>query len=144
MSLQSTLDGIGYVAWHKIQVKSESTGKVSLSLPLRDDLLNYVGTAHAGALFTLAETAAGVAADSVASGMNAFILLRNSNVNYIRRASGDLVATGEVSGSAALESETQFKEQGKADLTTMVQIDDSDSNTVFNGTFNYAIRARKS
>lgn len=143
MSLQDTLDEIGYVAWHAIRVTDEAVGRVSVALPPRDDLLNYVGTAHAGALFTLAETAAGVAADGVAQTMNAFILLRNTTVNYTRRAVGELIATGEVALGAAAATERAFTESGRADLAIGVVIRDAERNDVFDGTFNYALRPRK-
>lgn len=143
-STQDTLNAIGYVAWHDIQVVDESIGRTSVVLPARDDLLNYVGTAHAGALFTLAETAAGVAADSMAQALNAFILLKQAKVNYTRRAAGALSATGEADADASRRAQRSFSEDGRADLPIEVVIRDGEGNSVFSGTFDYALRLRKS
>lgn len=144
MSTQTILDEIGYVAWHGMRVMDESVGKVELSLASREDLLNYVGTAHAGALFTLAETAAGVAADSLAQTLSAFILLRSATVNYTRRAVGELLATGEAAAEAVVAARESFAENSRADLVVGVVIHDADKSAVFEGEFNYALRPRTS
>lgn len=147
MSIQKTLDAIKYVAWHDIRVldegAGESTGSVTVLLPARDDLLNYVGTGHAGAIYTLAETAGGVAADSVAQTMDAYILLKGANVVYTRRAAGDLTAKGVVAKATGEQAQQIFSESGRADLTVEVDIRDGEDKSVFQGTFNYALRARK-
>ena len=144
MSIQETLDQIKYVAWHNIQVldADKNDGAVTVRLPGRDDLLNYVGTGHAGAIYTLAETAAGVAADSVAQTMEAFILLRGAEVKYKRRAEGDLTATGAVSPDVAKRTRHAFTASSRADLAVEVDIRDPENQSVFQGIFNYALRPR--
>jgi len=50
-SIQETLDNIDYVAWHgirfvnenKLEEKDLNTTSVTMLMPARDDLLNYVG-----------------------------------------------------------------------------------------------------
>lgn len=143
-SIQETLNAIGYVAWHDIQVTGESVGAASVMLPARDDLLNYVGTIHAGALFTLAETAAGIAADSVAQTLNAFILLKQASVNYTRRAAGALKATAQADAGAVRRAQKSFTEEGRAGLPIDVVIHDSNGDPVFSGTLDYALRSKKS
>jgi len=144
MSTQAVLDQIGYVAWHGIRVTEERVGKISVSLPARDDLLNYVGTGHAGAIFTLAETAAGVAADSVAQTLGAFILLQQAALKYTRRAQGELIAAGEASAPAVQAASDTFAREGRAELPIEVVVRDADAEPVFEGTFHYALRPRKS
>lgn len=141
---QSLLDSIAYVAWHGHKVIEQNAGCVTIAQPARDDLLNYVGAAHAGATYTLAETAAGVAADSVAQPLGAFILLRGAEVKYTRRAVGELVASAHADESARREAARGFSENGRADLSVAVVIYDSGEHAVFEGAFHYALRARTS
>jgi acyl-coenzyme A thioesterase PaaI-like protein len=149
-SIQETLDNIKYVAWHDIKLISEdqgegedeSAGSVTMLMPARDDLLNYVGTGHAGAIYTLAETAAGVTADSIAQTMDAYILLRGAEVGYTRRAEGDLTARGVVSTQAAGQAGKVFAASSRADFPVEVDIRDQEDKSVFLGTFNYALRPR--
>lgn len=143
-STQRTLDAIAYVAWHGISVRDQREGWVQVVLPERSDLLNYVGTGHAGALYTLAETAGGVAADSLAQTLNAFILLKQASVKYTRRAMGQLLATGEVDAQSAVAAKAQFADSGRADLSIRVVIHDEENEPVFEATFEYALRPRKS
>jgi uncharacterized protein (TIGR00369 family) len=143
-STQDTLDAIAYVAWHGICVRDQREGWVQVALPERDDLVNYVGTGHAGALYTLAETAGGVAADSLAQTVNAFILLKQASVKYTRRAMGELLATGEADAHSAAAAKAKFADTGRADLSIRVVIHDTGNELVFEGTFDYALRPRKS
>ena len=141
--IQETLDNIKYVAWHDIRLINEDEGEgVTMRMPARDDLLNYVGTGHAGAIYTLAETAAGVTADSVAQTMDAYILLRGAEVSYTRRAEGDLTARGIVSTQAAGLAREAFTESSRADFPVEVDIRDREDKSVFLGSFNYALRPR--
>ena len=61
MTIQEVLARIPYVAHHHLEVEAEP-GCVQVRLPPRPELTNHVGIFHAGALYTAAETAAGVAA----------------------------------------------------------------------------------
>jgi acyl-coenzyme A thioesterase PaaI-like protein len=105
---------------------------------------NIIGTIHAGALFTLAETAAGVAAFGAAPGDGAMVLLRAAKVRYTRRAEGDLVATAWAPPELAQAAGADFEADGRADLVIEVAIIDDHGEPVFEGSFDYALRARKS
>ena len=142
ISTQEILNNIRYVAWHDIMIVDESQGSVTVCLPARDDLPNYVGTGHAGAIYTLAETAAGVAADSVAQKIDAFILLKGADIKYTRRTEGDLTATGLVETKASDQARVQFEKEDRADIPVQVDVRDQQHQSVFQGTFNYALRPR--
>jgi acyl-coenzyme A thioesterase PaaI-like protein len=141
---QSLLDSIAYVAWHGHKIVDEGVGWVKVTQPGRDDLLNYVGAAHAGAIFTLAETAGGVAADGIARPLGAFILLRGAEVKYTRRASGALVAGAHTTGQARDETARRFALDARADIAVDVVVDDADGQRVFESRFQYALRPRTS
>jgi uncharacterized protein (TIGR00369 family) len=139
---QSLLDSIGYIAWHGHKVIDQGVGWVKVAQPTRDDLVNYVGAAHAGAMFTLAETAGGVAADSIALPLGAYVLLRSAEVKYTRRASGVLVASAQTKEQARVEAEQRFSQNGRADISVDVVIDGADNQRVFESQFQYALRPR--
>ena len=69
MSLQPVLDSIPFVAKVGIRCDAFAPGKIALSLPDNKGNHNHAAGLHAGALFTLAETAGSAAAGAgVASG----------------------------------------------------------------------------
>ncbi len=141
---QGVLDAIAYVAWHAHKIELEEPGHVVVAQPDRPDLHNYAGTVHAGALYTLAETAAGVAADGLAAPLDGFILLAAAQVRYTRRAEGSLVADARLdaaTNAAALAEE--FERSGRGAVTVSVSVRDPAGEPVFEGSFQYAIRRRK-
>lgn len=143
MSVKAVLDTIPYVVWHDIDVLEEGAAGTKMKLGFRPDVLNYVGTMHAGALYTLAETVAGVTADGAAQKVGAFILLRDAQVRYTRRADTDVVASASVEADAMDATRARFEKDARAEMSVEVSIADKDDETVFEGTFNYALRPRK-
>jgi len=141
---QTLLDSIAYVAWHGQQVAALAPDRVVIAQPDRPDLHNYAGTTHAGAIYTLAETAAGVAADQLAAPWGGFILLAATQVRYTRRAQGTLTAEARLAAAtdaAALRDE--FAASGRGALAVDVTVRDPQREPVLEGRFDYAIRRRK-
>ena len=143
MTLEALLARIPYVMWHGIRVLGQAPGQVKLSLNGREEVANYVGTMHAGALYTLAETAAGVVANAIISDNLAYVLLREGNVRYTRPAEGEVVATAKVDALVARQAQAKFAEQARADVEVGVTIENAKGDSVFVGTFDYALRPRK-
>lgn len=144
MALEALLAKIPYVVWHDVRVVEESSGVVKLSLCGREDIANYIGILHAGATYTLAETAAGSVANNVIEGNIAFVLLRDANIRYTRRADGEITATATVGAKAASATQAGFAEHARADIAVDVDVTDGDGETVFTGSFTYALRPRQS
>ncbi|GMV00667.1 MAG: hypothetical protein AMXMBFR52_03230 [Burkholderiales bacterium] len=140
---QQTLDSIAYVAWHGHELVEECSDRVMVAQPGKADLLNYVGTVHAGALFTLAETAGGVLADRRARPLGCFILLRSATIHYLRRATGRLAATAGVDAEAAAACEPRPGTTDPMDLRVRVRIHDASDQAVFDGQFHYVMRPHK-
>lgn len=142
--MQAVLDSIAYIAWHGQKIEREEAGRVVVAQPDRPDLHNYAGTTHAGALYTLAETAAGVAADGLAAPLGGFILLAAAQVRYTRRAEGALAAEARLAAAAdAAALREEFARNGRATLMVGVTVRDPAGEAVFDGSFRYAIRRRK-
>jgi len=142
MELSDVLDRIPYLAPHELEVTAARDG-VSVRMPLAPGLTNHVGILHAGALYTAAETAAGVAAWGVVGGDRAYVLLRDSSVRFTRRAETEGVATAAVDPEAARAATSAFAASGRADVAAEVVIVDATGEPVFEGEYNYALRPRR-
>ena len=89
----------GYLSWLGVTVEEFTKNAITLSVPYDEKLTNTTEppTIHGGIAATLIDTAGGIAQrtmldDPVEGG----VATVNLNVNYLRRASGDLRATAEV------------------------------------------------
>ncbi len=143
MNLADLLATIPYGVWHGVRVDSDDGDEVTLRVPFRPELANYAGTFHAGALYTLAETVAGVVADRAIPGEQAYVLLRSAEVKYTRRPEGDVLATARKTESDAAAALKDFEASGRADIAVDVAMKDSLGESVFAGRFDYALRPRK-
>lgn len=142
MELAAVLGRIPYLRHHHLEA-GEGEGAVTVRMPLAEAIKNHVGIVHAGALFTAAETAAGIAAWRVVPGDRAVVLLRGATVRYTRRAEGDVVARGSVDAAAARAARAAFEQTGRADVVARVTVADPAGETVFEGDFDYALRPRR-
>ena len=143
MDLAGVLGRIPYLRVHQLAAGEGTDGAITVRMPLCEAVTNHVGIMHAGALFTAAETAAGVAAWRIVPGDRAFVLLRGATVRYTRRAEGEVVARGAVAAEAAEVARSTFDAKGRADVTVEVSAKDPAGETVFLGTFDYALRPRR-
>lgn len=140
MNLQDTLARIPYIGLHGLEVRLLDENTVEARMPLRPELANYVGTAHAGALFTAAETAAGAAAYGIVAAADGFALLRGASVRYTRPAESAVLATATVHPERAAAAREEFGAKGRADVEIGVRSVDAEGETVFEGGFDYALR----
>ena len=141
--LEALLARIPYLAPHGLQAAWAADGSVTVHQPFRPALANYVGIVHAGAIYTLAETAAGLAANELVSHLGGFILLSGANVRYTRRVEGDADAIARVDPAQAAAARTRFEAEARAEITIEVVVTTPDGETAFTGSFGYALRRRK-
>ncbi len=139
--LAAVLERIPYLGLHHLVAEADEAG-VRVLLEPRPELVNHVGIFHAGALYTAAETAAGVAAWRTVPGDRAYVLLRGATVRYTRRAEGPVSFGAEVQEADADDARRGFAAQGRADLVAHVQAHDASGTRVFEGSFDYALRPR--
>ncbi len=122
--------------------RTTTPGRAVARLPARPEVNNHLGTAHAGAVYTVAETASGTAAlsvfgDAVAAG--AFIALKESRVAHLKACPGAVTATATlVDDPSALRS--NYATSGKVDfpIEVSLMVDDVPTATM---TFVWALRA---
>ncbi len=143
MDFNKILPAIPYLQPHHLEVTEQTVEHIRVRMPFGKQLTNHVGTLHASALFTIAETAAGLHATDLIPGNRAIPLLRGATVNYTRRAGGDLTATARVKDGSASDVCAEFDVQDRADVVIEVDVTDGEDETVFKGLFDYAMRPGK-
>ena len=116
-------------------------GTAQVTLPSATAVHNHLGTAHAGAAYTAAETASGAAAlsvfgDVVAQG--AYVALKSSTVTHRKARAGDVLAVAKL-GDDPRALRTQWTESGKVDFTVTVELSVEDTPTA-TMTFVWAVR----
>ncbi|MGK5018237.1 MULTISPECIES: PaaI family thioesterase [unclassified Janthinobacterium] len=124
---QQMMDTLPFVRLLGISIDDIGAGTSRVSMPEDPKLNNHLGTQHAGALFTLAETASGAA---MAGGFAELILglrpvAKESRIAYQKLARGATRAEGRVPGDlAALKA--QLAQDGKVAFPVEVDIFDSE------------------
>ncbi|MEG1051053.1 MAG: YiiD C-terminal domain-containing protein [Janthinobacterium sp.] len=124
---QQMMDTLPFVRLLGISIDDIGAGTSRVSMPDDPKLHNHLGTQHAGALFTLAETASGAA---MAGGFAELILglrpvAKESRIEYQKLARGATRAEGRVPGDlAALKA--QLAQDGKVAFPVEVDIFDSE------------------
>ena len=122
---QQMMDTLPFVRLLGISIDEIGAGTSKVSMPDDPKLHNHLGTQHAGALFTLAETASGAA---MAGGFAELILglrpvAKESRIAYQKLARGATRAEGRVPGDlAALKA--QLAQDGKVAFPVAVDIFD--------------------
>lgn len=102
----------GYLEWLGTRVDGVERGRIVLSVPFDEKLTNPTSppTIHGGVAATLVDTAGGLAHRlNVEDPLSTGVATVNLNVNYLRRATGDLTATAEIirTGSSVGVSEVE-------------------------------------
>ena len=124
---QQMMDTLPFVRLLGISIDDIGAGTSRVSMPDDPKLHNHLGTQHAGALFTLAETASGAA---MAGGFAELILglrpvAKESRIAYQKLARGATRAEGRVPGDlAALKA--QLAQDGKVAFPVAVDIFDAE------------------
>lgn len=89
----------GYLSWLGTRVETIERGRVALTVPYDEKLTNTMTppTIHGGVAATLIDTAGGLALRTTfEEPVEGGVATVNLNVNYLRRAGGDLTATADV------------------------------------------------
>jgi uncharacterized protein (TIGR00369 family) len=119
---------VPFVGTVGIQVDSIEPGTATATLPYRTEVGNHMGTAHAGAVYSLGETASGgvllsVFADQLGS---AYIALKSAQVKHHKARPGDVVAQATLVGDAAA-TRAAYEATGKADFDVQVDLNVGDT-----------------
>lgn len=134
---------VPFVGHLGIEITEVGAGEATVVLPPRPELNNHVGSQHAGALFTAAETASGAAfvgAFAVRMG-DVTPLAKSAEIDYEKIAHGAITATAKL-GIDAAEAIATLDAEGKVEFPCEVELTDKDGNTVATATVHWHVRLK--
>jgi acyl-coenzyme A thioesterase PaaI-like protein len=127
-----------------VKVTSLAEGEAVALLPERQELTNHVASQHAGALFTVAETASGAAfVGAFAERMGEVTpLARSAEIAYEKIAKGPIEATATL-GMPKAEALAALDRDGKVEFPCEVILTDADGTRVATATVDWHVRLNK-
>jgi uncharacterized protein (TIGR00369 family) len=127
-----------------LEITSVAEGEATVVLPERDELKNHVGSQHAGALFTVAETASGAAfVGAFAERMGDVTpLARSADIAYEKIAKGPIEATATL-GMPKDEALATLDRDGKVEFPCEVVLSDAEGTRVATATVRWHVRLNK-
>jgi len=126
-----------------LEITEVADGEATVVLPDRPELKNHVGSQHAGALFTAAETASGAAfVGAFAERMGDVTpLARSAEIAYEKIANGAITATATL-GVDAAEALATLDAEGKVEFPCEVELSDADGQRVATATVHWHVRLK--
>jgi uncharacterized protein (TIGR00369 family) len=124
-----------------LKISRIAPGEAEVTLPERPELNNHVGSQHAGALFTAAETASGAAfVGAFAERMGEVTpLARAADVSYEKIARGPIEARAKL-GVPAEEALATLDSEGKVQFPCEVELFDGEGMRVATATVQWHVR----
>ena len=138
---QGMTQAVPFAGFLGIEVTSMAEGEATALLPERDELKNHVGSQHAGALFTAAETASGAAfVGAFAERMGDITpLARSADVAYEKIAKGPIEAKA-ILGMPRDEALASLDREGKVEFPCKVVLTDAAGTQVASATVRWHVR----
>jgi len=134
---------VPFAAYLGLEITEVSAGEATVVLPRKAELNNHVGSQHAGALFTAAETASGAAfvgAFAVRMG-DVTPLARSAEIEYEKIAHGAITAKATLGIEAAAALAT-LDAEGKVEFPCEVELTDKDGQRVATATVHWHVRLK--
>lgn len=127
-----------------LEVTRISEGEAAVRLPERTELTNHVGSQHAGALFTAAETASGAAfVGAFAERLGDVTpLARSAEISYERIAKGPIEAIARL-GVSRDEALATLDSQGKVEFPCDVELVDGSGERIASATISWHVRLKE-
>jgi uncharacterized protein (TIGR00369 family) len=132
---------VPFAAHVGLEITDIGEGHSTVVLPERAELTNHVGSQHAGALFTLAETASGAAfVGAFAERMGEVTpLARNAEVSYEKIAKGPIEARAQL-GVPKDEALATLDADGKVVFPCEIEMTDASGQRVAIATVHWHVR----
>lgn len=126
-----------------LEITEISAGEARVRLPRRPELNNHVGSQHAGALFTVAETASGAAfVGAFAIRMGEITpLARRAEIEYVKIANGPITATATL-GIEAADALATLDAAGNVEFPCEVVLTDQSGSEVATATVHWHVRLK--
>jgi uncharacterized protein (TIGR00369 family) len=134
---------VAFAGHLNLEIESISEGEAVVVLPERPELTNHVGSQHAGALFSVAETASGAAfVGAFAERMGELTPLASSaEIAYEKVARGPIRATAKL-GVAQQEAIATLDADGKVEFPCEVELTDQSGTRVATATIHWHVRLK--
>jgi uncharacterized protein (TIGR00369 family) len=135
---------VPFVGHLNLEITEISEGEATVVMPERPELLNHVGSQHAGALFTAAETASGAAfVGAFAKRMGELTpLARSAEISYDKVAKGPITARAKL-GIAAAKAHETLDADGKVEFPCEVELTDGDGAVVATANVRWHVRLKR-
>ncbi len=132
---------VPFVSTVGLRIDEVGVGVATASLTSEPRVHNHLGTVHAGALYTLGESATGAVVLSLFADLlpGVFIALKSAAVTHTKARAGDVLATAKLSGDVA-EVRGDYDADGQVDFDVEVAFT-VDGTEVAHVTFTWAARA---
>ncbi len=142
---QGMTQAVPFAAFLGLEITSVGPGEAAVLLPERPELGNHVGSQHAGALFTVAETASGAAfVGAFAERMGDVTpLARSAEISYEKIAKGPIEAKAKL-GVPAEEALATLDAEGKVIFPCEVELSDAAGLRVATATIQWHVRLNQS
>lgn len=141
---QGMNEAVPFVKHLGLEVLEISAGEATVRLPERAELTNHVGSQHAGALFTLAETASGAAfVGAFAERLGDVTpLARAAEISYERIAHGPIDASARLAVPAT-EALATLDAEGKVVFPCEIDLTDAGGERVATATVQWHVRLKQ-
>lgn len=135
---------VPFVGHLDLEITEVSEGEATVLMPERPELLNHVGSQHAGALFTAAETASGAAfVGAFAERMGELTpLARSAEISYEKIATGEITARAKL-GVDAAQALATLDAEGKVEFPCKVELTDKDGQRVARASVDWHVRLKQ-
>jgi acyl-coenzyme A thioesterase PaaI-like protein len=127
-----------------LEITAIAEGESTVRLPEGTELTNHVGSQHAGALFTAAETASGAAfVGAFAERMGDVTpLARSAEISYEKIANGPILAAAKL-GVDPAEALATLDSEGKVEFPCQVVLTDESGTQVATATVHWHVRLKE-
>jgi uncharacterized protein (TIGR00369 family) len=127
-----------------VEITQVAPGEATVVLPERAELTNHVGSQHAGALFTVAETASGAAfVGAFAERLGDVTpLAKSAEISYEKIAKGPIEAHAKL-GVPAADILATLDADGKVVFPCEIELSDAEGQRVATATVHWHVRLNK-
>jgi uncharacterized protein (TIGR00369 family) len=132
---------VPFAGYLGLEITSIAPGEAVVRLPERPELTNHIGTQHAGALFTAAETASGAAfVGAFAERLGEVTpLARSAEISYERVARGEVEARARMVMPAA-DALYTLDTEGKVEFPCEIELTDGGDGPIATATVRWNVR----
>jgi acyl-coenzyme A thioesterase PaaI-like protein len=138
---QGMTQAVPFAGYLGLEITKVAAGEAVVVLPEGQELSNHVGSQHAGALFTAAETASGAAFVGAFAERIGDVtpLARSAEISYEKIAKGPIEAHGKLAVPAE-EALATLDAEGKVVFPCEIELIDADGQRVATATVQWHVR----